>query len=93
MHLETLKSALQDWTEFDAAGHALMRCLGLLSLDYPKALITTSLKHIFWSDNDVGNKLSEMLHMLTQLGILEYDEENMLYRWNAAFKGSREVNR
>jgi hypothetical protein len=93
MELETLKQALHDWTDSDFAGHALMRCLGLLSLDYPQSHVTTSLKHVFWSDNDVGNRLSEMLHMLAELGILDYDEENIRYRWNQDFKGSWELNR
>lgn len=90
MELKTLKEALADWADFDSAGHALMRCLGLLALDYPEPQTYTTLKHVFWSNNDVGNQLYKTLEMLTQLGILQFDEENLRYRWNSDFKGSWE---
>src|SRR5262245_61451048 len=81
----TLKKQLADWTDFDAAGLHLGRCLGLFDgQDRAKT------KHVFWSAHPVGESLVSFLDQLVSVGVLEHDPEHMRYRWNASFKGSWE---
>jgi hypothetical protein len=45
----------------------------------------------FWTNNKVGNSLSQMLDLLVNIGILEKrDEPDFQYRWNPVFKGTWE---
>jgi hypothetical protein len=86
--MQTLKEALQDWTDIDIAGYHLAQCLGLMA---PNVNFQVRAKHVFWSDNLVGNMLGHILEELVQEGILEKrDEPDYQYRWNPAFRGSWE---
>ena len=85
----TLKELLGDWTDFDVSQYYLACCLGLMVYDdsfdnFRKA------KGVFWSQNEIGNMLFEMLRMMVGTGILEFDEEEEKYRWHKSFKGSWE---
>jgi hypothetical protein len=83
--MNTLKDYLKDWTDMDWAMYDLGRCLGLMDTEFVKA------KHVFWSENHVGNMLHDILTRLADNGILEYrDEPDYQYRWNPHFKGTWE---
>jgi hypothetical protein len=56
----------------------------------PEVNFALEAKHVFWSNNEVGNALYQMLDHLVKIGALEYDEEQQLYRWNPSFRGSWE---
>jgi hypothetical protein len=77
-----LREALADWTERDVAEFHLARLLGIIRLD---VAFSTDAKHLFWSDNAIGNSLELVLQSLTELGALEVDEERIQVRWNASF--------
>ncbi|HML23297.1 MAG TPA: hypothetical protein PKD09_16705 [Aggregatilinea sp.] len=84
MQTLTLKEALLDWTDWDLAERYLAQCLGLMTPD-------VKAKHVFWSNNPIGNMLTNVLEELTQQGILEKrDEPDFQFRWNSAFHGSWE---
>jgi len=85
MEIYRLKDLLVDWTDIDVAAYQLALCLGLMSanINLGKA------KHVFWSNNPIGNMLYRILEELVQEKILEKrDEPDYQYRWNANFIGS-----
>jgi hypothetical protein len=82
-----LRDALIDWTDMDIAGYLLGLCLGLYK---EEVLFSTQLKHVFWTDNSIGNMLTRMLMELAAAGVLEHDEEETRVRWRRTFKGSWE---
>jgi hypothetical protein len=87
--IETLKSALQDWTDWDAAGYSTAVALGII--DPERSPFQTKAKHVFWSNNAVGNALCQFLEVLVSLGILERrDEPDIQYRWNGEYCGTWE---
>ena len=87
MNVPTLKDKLTNWTDFDFAGFDLAFCLGLMEADVDLG----TAKHVFWSQNDVGIALNDILLRLVDVGILEYrDEPDYQFRWNPNFKGSWE---
>jgi catechol 2,3-dioxygenase-like lactoylglutathione lyase family enzyme len=87
MQLQTLRESLRDWMDFDGAGCALGVCLGLI----PAREGWGRHKHVFWSNNPIGEMLYKMLDELVSAGVLEQrDEPDFQYRWNKAFRGSWE---
>jgi hypothetical protein len=86
--LSALKENLAEWTDLDWAAFQLAACLGLMLPD--PNLFRTKAKHVFWTNNPVGEALYRMLCELAEVGILEHDEEEMRYSWNKEFKGSWE---
>lgn len=87
MELQTLKAALAEWADIEAAEYVLGLCLGLYSADANPR----DLKHVFFSNNPVGNLLHQILDELVANGILEArDEPDFEFRWNRSFKGSWE---
>ena len=86
--MDTLKQALTEWTDWDGATFCLARCLGLMG---PEVDFPVRAKHVFWSNNPVGNMLHEVLKHLIGQGILEvHPEDDTIIRWNSAFVGSWE---
>jgi len=81
MPYQPFSQAVQTWTDFDITAYQLALCLGLLQPD------TTFLaaKHIFWTDNPLGNILHNLLKTLVQFGVLEVNEEEQ-FRWNTDFE-------
>lgn len=87
--IETLKAALQDWTDWDVAGYSIAVALGLI--DPERSPFATKAKHVFWTNNAVGNVLHELLETLASLGVLERrDEPDIQYRWNPQYRGTWE---
>lgn len=82
--LKTLKDSLHDWTDIEVAAYWLSQSLGLMSPD-----VGSKAKHVFWSNNPVGNTLYGILHKLAEIHVLEYrDEPDHQFRWNGGFRGS-----
>jgi hypothetical protein len=47
--------------------------------------------HVFWSNNTIGDMLHDVLLQLVALGVLERREEpDEQFRWNTAFRETRE---
>ena|SRR3990167_10743854 len=82
-----LKESLNDWTDSDLAGFALAVCLGLMPNDIK--VFNGKAKHVFWSNNPLGNLLGQFLYRLGKLGVLETDDDSR-FRWNNNFKGDWE---
>lgn len=85
--LTTLKQNLENWTDFDVASHQLAICLGLMP---PDISFSKKAKHVYWTDNPVGDTLYQTLRALIAIGVLEENEDKQM-RWNPAFKGSWEA--
>lgn len=80
---------IKEWTDCDFVEYDFMVLLGLI--DPIKSEFNGKAKHVFWSSNDVGTSIHEMLETLVKLGMLEKrDEPDLQYRWNQEFKGSWE---
>jgi len=82
--IKTLKEILKDWTDFDVAEYYLGCCLGLNKDE--RNSFTVDYKHIFWTHNDIGNTLGNILMQLKDIGVLEYDPDEIQYKWNEKFK-------
>lgn len=83
-----LKNDLKEWQDIDTAAFCLACAIGLMK----EGDFQVKAKHVFWSNNPIGDMLYEMLKHLVKVGILEEnpDPEEMAYRWNPNFKGSWE---
>jgi hypothetical protein len=81
-----LKEDLKDWQDIDAAGFILACDIGLMK----KGDFQVKAKHVFWSNNAIGNVLYDILDKLVEIGVLENDTEELRYRWNPLFKGDWE---
>jgi hypothetical protein len=73
-----LADDLQDWTEWDGAAYDLGCALGLFrDTDFQWV------KHIFWTDNQLGNGLHDALLALVNAGKLDRrDEPDEQFRWS-----------
>ena len=84
----TLKIQLDDWVDWDVAAYYLAQSLGLMD---EMVSFAKDAKHVFWTDNVLGNILHGILNELVSCQVLERrDEPDIQYRWNPSFKGSWE---
>lgn len=83
--IRTLKDELADWADFDVAGLYVGRCLGVFG---PDITSIAQIKHVFWSAHPVGEMIVGFLRQLVEAGVLEYNEENLGFRWNQSFRES-----
>jgi hypothetical protein len=74
----TLAEDLSEWTDGDYAAYLLGIQLGAVRGDF-----TTTNKHVFWTDNRLGNGLRAALLALVEAGLLERDEADDRYRWGS----------
>jgi hypothetical protein len=80
---------LKEWMDFDFVEYHYMVVLGLI--DPVKSPFQTKAKHVFWSANDVGSAVHEMLEAFVKLRVLEKrDDPCLQYRWNQEFRGTWE---
>jgi hypothetical protein len=77
----SLKEALTDWVDCDVTAYYLARCLGLISHD----IHFSSFKAAVHSPNPVSDLLHPILDSLVKLKALEFDEDEVRYRWNQSF--------
>lgn len=86
----TLKERLEDWVSFDYAQFEIGVCLGFWGdFGAPNGEDHwLGTKHIFWSENPLGDTLYKLLDGLVEEGMLE--EENYRFRWNPNYSGSWE---
>ena len=83
-----LKTRLKEWTDWDGARMDLAICLGLMTHE---TNYQTDAKHVFWSNNPVGNMLYNTLQELVKIGVLEFrDEPDQQFCWNPGYKGTWE---
>lgn len=80
----TFKDAMQNWQDFDGAQYNLAICLGIIDAKYNFHIDT---KHVFWTDNSLGNMLYAILENMRDEGILEHNEDELQFRWNPNYKG------
>jgi hypothetical protein len=76
------RTNLSSWRDIDGVEYELAIALGILEPGTPFA---TDAKHVFWSSNELGDALHDMLDMLQKIGALEYNGDEMQYRWNPRF--------
>ena len=67
-----LRHHLNDWVDWDAAQFYLAVGLGIMKPGMESALKN---KHVFWTDNELGNRLFRLLGELADAGILEHRKE------------------
>jgi hypothetical protein len=80
---------IKEWTDCDGVEFEFMVMLGLI--DPVKSPFASKAKHVFWSANDVGTAVHEMMETFVRLGMLEKREEpDLQYRWNQEYKGTWE---
>ena len=84
----SLKRELEQWHDVDVAMYKLACALGLMECDTDLDTFRDN-KHIFWTDNPVGNMLYKILRELHEGGFLESDAEGEQYRWK---QGTTDLN-
>ncbi|MEK6880408.1 MAG: hypothetical protein AABY22_12400 [Nanoarchaeota archaeon] len=73
----TLKENLSDWTDFDTAAFLLGKSLGFFKDT------SQNYKHVFWSNNKLGDRLNLMLEALVEQGfLLKQDDPDLRYKWD-----------
>jgi len=73
-----LAEVLADWTDVDIASYELGRCLGL----FGGQNFHIDVKHVFWTNNPLGNGLYGALLELVSAGVLEMREApDRQFRW------------
>jgi len=86
----TLAALLRDWTDTDAAEHALAKILGVM----PPRSHMRDAKWVYWSNSSLGNELHALLDRLTNLGFLERrDEPDLQYRLNENFARTLDIDK
>lgn len=79
---QELEQPLVDWKDADEAAFQVGVVLGLWSSDREA---WRENKHVFWTNNDLGNAIHATLKHLVGRGILERrDEPDLQYRWKGA---------
>ena len=84
--MKPIQGLFEDWVEPDIGMYYLACLSGIMNYDesfdnYRKA------KGVFWSNNELGNMLFEMLQKMAETGLLEKDEQQYQFRWNKSFEG------
>lgn len=73
-----LRDVLCEWADYDVAGYALGRDLGMFP--GPAGFEEFQrFKHVFWSDNVLGHALHAALMAMADSGLIEWSEER--FRW------------
>lgn len=88
MSLYNLNHVLKEWTEIDVSAFHIAVALGIFphSSDEKEIYNFGGKKHIFWTNNPLGNLLFDLLENLVALNILEKkDIDDGFYRWNPNF--------
>jgi hypothetical protein len=89
-HFESLKVGLADWVHADVATYYLACCLGLMKPEDGTLDGFRDAKHVFCGSSDVGSARWDFMETLEKLGVLEFDEKAIKWRWNPKFKGDWE---
>ena len=75
----SLAEDLADWEDWDGAAYLLGRSLGL----FRDQNFQTDAKHVFWTDDDLGNGLHDALLALVRARLLDRREEpDEQFRWH-----------
>ncbi|BBH69506.1 hypothetical protein ACTI_61910 [Actinoplanes sp. OR16] len=75
----TLAAGLAQWTDAEGAQFLLGQVLGLFA-----GRTFAEVRHVFWTDNPLGNELRGMLLALVRAGVLEWREGPAnQFRWRA----------
>jgi hypothetical protein len=73
-----LADALKDWTDWDVAALQGGKALSV----FPKTSTMADYKHVFWTDNPLGNQLHQVLLALASARVLERkDDPDEQFRW------------
>lgn len=86
----SLKVALADWVHADVATYYLACCLGLMKPEDGTLDGFREAKHVFCGSSEIGSALWQFMETLQKLGVLEFDDKNIKWRWNPSFKGDWE---
>jgi hypothetical protein len=79
----TLAAALAGWTDSDGAAFELGRAVGLFD-----ETVFAKVKHIFWTDNALGNGLHDALLALVRAGVIDQREDDGdQFRWHRVVAG------
>ncbi len=78
-----LKEKLRDWTDLDIAMHELAIQVGMV--DDRKGSFAKEYKWIYWSKNKYASALTEVLMKMVEVGVLEYDDDQVKIRVNQHF--------
>jgi hypothetical protein len=76
--MKPLRDSLKDWTDIDGAQFELARRLGLIN----EEASFQDTKHLWWTDNPVGNAMADLLEEMEDAGLVECRHEpDHQYRW------------
>lgn len=81
----SLRETLTQWEDADIAAYKLGCALGVLPPEDGSYNGFQAVKHLFWGANSLGETLSGFLDELVRCNVLQYDEDNVKFRWNPDF--------
>lgn len=82
--MKVLTEKLAEWTDIDGAEHQLALTMGLIKEE--DGSFQVDFKWIYWTNNRYGNALHDILMKMVEIGLLEYDVEEMRIRAVRDFK-------
>jgi hypothetical protein len=82
---QTLRRSLADWSDADAASCRVAVALGVAPDPGDKWQGWGGRQWLFWSANPLGEGLLAVLELLAASGVLEKNENKLMFRWNPEF--------
>lgn len=80
---QVLAVALVEWTNFDVTEFEISKALGVTPQNADQEWLRKH-KYVFWSANNVGDGLSDIMHALVKIGRIEKDD-GIRFRWRNDF--------
>lgn len=83
--MNSFRELLKNWEDFDVVEFYLGCTLGIFEYDEKFENFRKN-KHIFWTNNPLGDMLAKMLEDMAAEGILEFDREELKLKWNEKYE-------
>ena len=80
MSVLSLRDLLRDWEDFDVTKYYIACSIGLVKYD-AEFREFRRLKHYFWTDSPSTEILNKILRELVNAGVLEFNPDEIMYRW------------
>jgi len=85
--MANLREQLANWMDEDCARHLLAVHLGIFPegpSEDPWDVFREN-KWVYWTENPLGAALWEMMNHLVSIGAMEYDPEDLRFRWKPEY--------
>jgi hypothetical protein len=80
-----IRETLREGEDWDVAEYKLGICLGMFPAEDGRFEYFRRNKHLWWLTHPIGSALHDILNRLVSIGVLEFNDDEQQYRWNAGF--------